>query len=395
MIVAVIADDLSGAAELAGAAAEMGFSAEVHTRFDSSSDAEIIAIDADTRGLSADAAAKLTGNIISQVTGARPEWIFKKTDSVLRGNVKAEITAILKAATLRRALLVPANPSKGRIIRNGVYLVGGVPLEHTSFALDPHHPRSTSNVIELLHAQKELMVESGLAGRMDLSETITIPDIESTEDLSAQAAAMDASTLPAGGVEFFQALLSTRLAVRDAPTDVELPTAPTLFVCGSLQAWKEARAAQCHKYEIPVLLIPAEFHSTESPSRDSIEQWSMLMCEAMDTGGSLLVAIGDSINSKSPAVNPSIILERFAQSVAQTVRKAAITTLCLEGGATAAAVLNALGWTRFVASASPALPGVAALRPAAGRKPILLIKPGSYPWPEQLWIQRAGRNGAQ
>jgi len=49
-VIAVIADDLTGAAELAGAAASFGLSAEVHTSFRPESGADVIAIDSDTRG---------------------------------------------------------------------------------------------------------------------------------------------------------------------------------------------------------------------------------------------------------------------------------------------------------------------------------------------------------
>ena len=44
-MIVVIADDFSGAAELAGLAASRGWNAEVQTSFDANSDAEVIAFD--------------------------------------------------------------------------------------------------------------------------------------------------------------------------------------------------------------------------------------------------------------------------------------------------------------------------------------------------------------
>ena len=41
-MIAVIADDLSGAAELAGAAAKFGLRAEVHTVFNARTDADFV-----------------------------------------------------------------------------------------------------------------------------------------------------------------------------------------------------------------------------------------------------------------------------------------------------------------------------------------------------------------
>ncbi len=65
---------------------------------------------------------------------------------------------------------------------------------------------------------------------------------------------------------------------------------------------------------------------------------------------------------------------------------APIDRLLLEGGATAIAVIRALGWTRLRATAL-AESGVGVLRPAGATGPELLVKPGSYPWPAGLWLE--------
>jgi uncharacterized protein YgbK (DUF1537 family) len=58
--------------------------------------------------------------------------------------------------------------------------------------------------------------------------------------------------------------------------------------------------------------------------------------------------------------------------------------LLLEGGATAAAVVRASGWARMIAVPGGG-PGTGALRPVGEDPPTLFIKPGSYPWPVDLW----------
>jgi uncharacterized protein YgbK (DUF1537 family) len=61
-----------------------------------------------------------------------------------------------------------------------------------------------------------------------------------------------------------------------------------------------------------------------------------------------------------------------------------ITALLLEGGATARAIMNQLGWTRLHACQGSAQ-GVAILRPDGTPGPLLYIKPGSYAWPPEIW----------
>jgi len=94
-MIVVIADDFSGAAELAGVAAARGFKAEVQTRFEPQADADVIAVTTETRLLDEREAVRITGEIAQQIAAANPAWIYKKTDSVLRGNIRAEIVAIL------------------------------------------------------------------------------------------------------------------------------------------------------------------------------------------------------------------------------------------------------------------------------------------------------------
>ena len=89
----VIADDFSGAAELANAAVQAGFSAEVHMRFCAGSDADVVCVDTETRSLLPEAAAALVGEVAQSIAALRPELVYKKCDSVLRGPVAVESLA--------------------------------------------------------------------------------------------------------------------------------------------------------------------------------------------------------------------------------------------------------------------------------------------------------------
>jgi D-threonate/D-erythronate kinase len=150
-MIVILADDLTGAAELAGVAAARGLSAEVQpVTFLPDTDARVIAVDTRTRGAPADEAARRVADFARQVARAGPEWVFKKVDSVLRGPVLAEVRSAAAALGLPRTLLVPANPSRGRSIQGGRYRVGGRPLHETAFAQDPEYPATTDDVVTLL-----------------------------------------------------------------------------------------------------------------------------------------------------------------------------------------------------------------------------------------------------
>jgi uncharacterized protein YgbK (DUF1537 family) len=95
-----------------------------------------------------------------------------------------------------------------------------------------------------------------------------------------------------------------------------------------------------------------------------------------------LLGIGDQRVDQRMA--PSELVEALAGCVAGVLHHGHIDRLLLEGGATAAAVVRRLGWTRLRACRPPG-PGVGAFTPHTPPRSKIFIKPGSYPWPEDLW----------
>ena len=353
-MIAVIADDISGAAELAGAAARRGLHAEVQTSFEPMSGADVICVDTDTRSKSAQAAAQAAGEAARRVAAVRPEWIYKKCDSVLRGHVLAELRAVMAASGRSRSILVSVNPSRGRVVRGGHLYVDDQPLHGTAFARDPEHPRTTSSIEELLGG--------------DLSG-VAAPDACCGADLALHAARADACTLACGGMEFFEALLAKHGFAEAAvakPTAGDFPPPVTLAVCGSAQAWGRRRQ-QALERGIPTYSLPLSAGEIASSLRSNRVA---------------LIGVGDGPATHGAGFHE--LVGALARACAAVLLKVPVTRILLEGGATAAAVVRALGWSRLCAQeASPA--GIGTLRPLPSMSPIVSIKPGSYEWPAELW----------
>ena len=382
-MIVVIADDLTGAAELAGAAAGFGLTAEIQTSFEPDSRADVIAIDTNSRGMPSASGARHVARITCEVLKVAPQWIYKKTDSVLRGNVRAEIEAILGVINSDRAVLIPANPSKGRIIQEGVYYLHGTPLANTAFALDPEHPRRSSRVLELLGDSEKIR-------SIKLNESlppvgIAIPDVKDGAELTRRAVEIGEKTLAAGGVEFFQALLTARFGPRRSVASELKAGGPTLFVCGSAHAWNQGRAAQCERASIPTVPMLRSLYSG-SKSVGAVREWAGSIATALSAKGQAMAAIGRDPGVEPSPESPAVLVGWLAEAVAEVLRSRPVARVYLEGGATAASLLRTMNWTRLNALAASSLPGVAASRAISEKEtPLLLMKPGSYPWPEQVW----------
>ena len=374
----VIADDLSGAAELAGIAQSCGLSAEVQTAFDPRAEAGVVAVDSNTRSRPGEEARLRTAQIAAEILASRPEWIYKKTDSVLRGHPLVEITALLEASGKKRALLIPANPSRGRLIRDGHYFVDGIPLDQTAFAADHQYPAKSSSVRQLLGkngiTQLHLISEPGEFR----TKGLIVPDIRSATDLEAYARLADDSMLCAGGGEFFEALLRRRIGRSKSVARKLEPkrSATTLFVCGSAAAWT-SRQRQCQEQGIPIMAMPNALKS------EALElDWVAATVLNLVKQGSAMMAIGEPANFADVA--PRELEKKLAGAVDAVLRATTVERLFLEGGATASAVLRQIKGTRLTLCGEFA-PGLAALQVAGRARPILAIKPGSYEWPENVW----------
>jgi len=114
----------------------------------------MLALNANTRNLPAvDAAARMTkivSHLAKDVRTAHPEMVYKKIDSTLRGNLGAEIDALMDGYDFATAFLSPAFIECGRTVVDGHLLVDGVPVHQTAFANDPITPVRQSSIAEVV-----------------------------------------------------------------------------------------------------------------------------------------------------------------------------------------------------------------------------------------------------
>jgi uncharacterized protein YgbK (DUF1537 family) len=96
----------------------------------------------------------------------------------------------------------------------------------------------------------------------------------------------------------------------------------------------------------------------------------------------VVAGIGDS--PATAGRSGAELLELLSAGMAIVLASTQPDYLLLEGGATARAILDRLGWRRLRVSAHIG-PGFGALAPEAPASPLIVIKPGSYDWPAEIW----------
>jgi uncharacterized protein YgbK (DUF1537 family) len=381
-MIGVIADDLTGAAEIGAIGWSRGLRAEILRDGKPGCEADLICVDTDSRscepGVAAQRAAAAAKML--QATGAR--WIYKKVDSVLRGNVIPEVEAILQQLGLNRALLLPENPSLGRTIAGGEYFIHGQPIHLTEFANDPEHPRGSPQVLQLLAPPSHFTLRLS-DGRNEVPEnTLLVAQADSSGQVKFWAAACDASCLPVGGSEFFSALLGENLPlIASEPIDFNLGR--QLFICGTASKSVQALIESCRESNTPVFGLPLKLASGAEMSHESRELIEKQVREAFETHRRVMLHIG------LPTVEHPTTARRLADhlvAVAERVlRQLPVTNIFAEGGATAAELVRRMNWQRMEVLYQWA-PGVATLAVEDDKTHWLTIKPGSYSWPDE-WIR--------
>ncbi|MHB1302724.1 MAG: four-carbon acid sugar kinase family protein [Acidiphilium sp.] len=403
----IVADDLSGAADCAVACAAAGLDALVALG-GGAGEADVLAVDADSRRLDAAAAARATlAAFRAHDTGGA--ILFKKLDSGLRGNVGAEIRAGLDHARARNrgapalasafAIMAPAFPATGRTTRGGHQHIGGVPVERTELwrreGIDgtAHVPGMLARAgLRTVHLGLGLVRDppalraalTAASGRDDA----VVCDAESEADLAAIAAAgiaLGPDTLWAGSAGLARHLPSAAGIAGRRPARTVAPAAgPILFIVGSLsRVSREQAAALAESGAAPIAVDPATLRGGPGPPA-----WA----EKGDRLGRFLAAGQDAVVTIEAGAQVDVgeglaLCAALARLVAPHVGSCA--ALVATGGETARAVLLAIGVTglRLVCEVEPGVP--LSLAEGAARALPVITKAGGFGRRETLANCRA------
>lgn len=383
-MIAVIADDLTGAAEIGGIALRHGLQVVMDTRVHGAVDQDVLVIATDARSKGIEEANALIAGLTKELLALHPALIFKKTDSLLRGHVAEELLAQMQASGKSRALLIPANPRLKRTIRDGIYHAGGVPLHESELADAARKKIPTSGVLDLLGERfKPLSAVASLENLLPVSGII-IGNTLSEADLDEWAKKIDDETIPAGSGGFFNAVLKNRIAAKQkVEQDAMVVGKKIMYVCGSAFPLSKAAVAQARTSGRPVAYMP-EWFFCEGADRSSLTAaWVQEIVDALKKEGKVIIAVGD-LRCSSTADIAVAIRRLMATAIEQVMQQVEVDELVIEGGATASSIIEKLHYERFY-PAQELAQGVLRMKVQEAQGLYLTMKPGSYQWPASIW----------
>lgn len=300
-------------------------------------------------------------------------WVFKKIDSTLRGNLGAEIEAILIALDCPLAIIACAAPELGRGIQDGLCYVNGRILTETEFATDPKTPVNTASVCERLAEQTALRqghisldtLRSGNAPAQICAFArsgvcLVVADCMTTEDLNLimhAAKSLVFRPLLVGASGLSHALAEHCLTRQITSQQITSHTAaPLLAVVGSMSeiAAQQIAFAQQHR---PVSLVDIDVLQLFSSEAETLLiRLSAQICRTVGEGNHCFVRTRQSKEQRGSValfcqqnrISRSQMGERIAAFIGQLVHHvlqqpdAKMGGLYLSGGDIALAVARAL-----------------------------------------------------
>jgi uncharacterized protein YgbK (DUF1537 family) len=377
-MIAVIADDFTGAAELAGIALRYGLKVGLYTKDIVDTGFDVIIVSTDSRSLNRNEAIAVTARIIQPLLQLTPSIIYKKTDSVLRGHVVDELRVQMELQGLRKTLYLPANPSLGRTISDGEYFVQGEEISKTGFATDPEFSIKSSLIVDMLRTEEVLVLKN----KNTLPEHgIVVGEVSTKQDILQWLSKVDDSFLLAGAGDAFECLLEKlgHQAVEQKPLEL---LKPHLYVSGtafnqSIAFIKNVDAKLVHFLSAKVMI------------GEDDKEWFSEIASTIDQHQKDIIAIDDAIAKE---LNSSALDLRatMAKAVKQVIEQTGVKEIFIEGGSTAAAILNELNIHDFVpvnqiSRGVIRMKAIKSLSFGEGWGEVFItVKPGSYQLPSEI-----------
>lgn len=267
----MIADDFTGALDTGVQFAACGVSTRVVTDRtvllkEYTDSCEVLVVDAETRHLPPQEAYDIVVKIVSQAVALGISHIYKKTDSALRGNVGAELTALRDASGCAQLPFLPAFPKMNRNTIHGIHYIGDKPVAESVFGADPFEPVTHSDVCQLIAEQSTTPVTScpALTAEAVITEEpgILVFDSSSQEALSQTGQRLYQAgklTIMAGCAGFAAVLPQLLNLGNGACPPLPKLDSNFLVICGSVNPITVAQADRAEKEGfLRIRLVPEQ-----------------------------------------------------------------------------------------------------------------------------------------
>lgn len=363
--IGAVADDFTGATDLAIALRQRGFRAVVSIEdapLDPAelgdADAVVVALKTRTAPVS-DAVAQSVRAVQALETLDSRRYYVKYCstfDSTPQGNIGPVLDAVLDELGETRTIVVPSFPDNGRTVYRGRLFVGDDLLEESPMRHHPLTPMTQSRLRDLLAPQtareiREVGADAMWAGPSALRRTLdesptgyTVVDALTDADLETIATAVSDWRVVSGGAGLALGMTGPRPGTL---SEIEVTPGRRLIVCGSASAKTRAQIAHAAQ-SLPARKLDIEGIAADPAQvvADALE-W----IETLDPGEVPLIYTVGSLDDVRRGPDGNTVSGRIEEALSAIVDGAVdrlgVRQVIVAGGETSGAVVQRLGIRRL------------------------------------------------
>ncbi len=187
----MIADDFTGAGDAGVQMSKNGIEARIAFNTEEIDPNQSYVIDSESRNIPAQEAYRKVKKIYQDMEQYQFDYYYKKIDSTIRGNIKAELMAAREVLKPDLTVFNPGNPDSNRTVVDGILMMNGVRICETEIMRDPLCLVQEDNLKTLLETEMGEPVQyftlAQIRSRkfeLDGSKLITF-DVLENEDMDA------------------------------------------------------------------------------------------------------------------------------------------------------------------------------------------------------------------
>ena len=302
----------------------------------------------ESRHMTPQDASRAVFETVSAAKGGHYTYVYKKTDSALRGNIGAELAATLNAVSGDTLHFLPAFPRMKRITRNGVlYIDGDTPVAESVFAADPFNPVQHSNVLEILSEQTKEHAYLAKSDAGAYSKGIAVHDAASDEEILAIGRHLvhEVKATLFAGCAGFANVLPQLIDFEIRGDESGSPRAKLAVFCGSVNPISLEQCSYAQEQGSPRFHLQqnGRFLERNTISEQMIEASREHDIVILDTGAEDLDSSDDDVYEQS-----TVVAKQFSTVIANFHLNNPDATLFIIGGDTLLAYARNIGIREFI-----------------------------------------------
>lgn len=329
---------------------------------------EVLVVDTESRHETGREAASRVREVAHKAVDADVQYFYKKTDSVLRGNIGSELGALMDATRQKELMYAPAYPDAKRSTVKGCQFVDGIPIDKTGFTEDPLDPVTSCYIPDIIKTQADITVVLVAKNKradyeIDRDEKkIYVFDAETNEDLKAVAGWLKENRkirLTAGCAGFANVLREVLNLEKGEKPGFHWIKGNMLAICGSLNEFSLKQVDYAGKNNFKVInLKPVEkmdenyYNSRESAGlvqriADLMENGHEVIVTTVDETSGGTKDLARSLGIKEHEI-PLMIVRNVGELVTKVIEQTPLGTLVVFGGDTAGEIVRRMAFHRVV-----------------------------------------------